>query len=251
MKEYQGCLVFDGDDTLWYNAYKYCLLMIKCLEIIYRDFGVNCPYFSEVYLLYEKIDKENIIKHGFNKVRFPTSWVQTYQQICKMYNRKPRKKIKKELFREASRFWQPPFFLKKGVLKVLKVLKKKNFYLVLLTVGDKEVQQVKINSTKIAKYFHQIIIVPKDKSQILVKLAQKFGRDKVWMVGDSKRTDVAAAIKAGVKVFYIPSFVWDYSNWQCDSKIYKKYVTELKSIIELLPYFGLSSKRRGYEKDNN
>lgn len=250
MKEYQGCLVFDGDDTLWYNAYKYRLIMIKCLEIICRDFGVDCPYLSEIFLLYEKIDKKNVIDYGFKKERFPTSWVQTYQQICAKYGRKPKSRIEKKIYQTAAKFWQPPFFLKKDALKVLKAFKKKGFYLVLLTIGEKDVQQLKINSTKIARYFHEIIIVPKDKSPVLVELALKFGQDKVWMIGDSKRIDIAAAIKAGVKVFYIPSLVWDYFNWQCDPEIYKKFVTELKSIIELLTVFG-GSKRGEDEKNNH
>lgn len=237
MEKYCGCLAFDGDDTLWYNAHKYRLLMIQCLEIICRDFGVDCPNLTKILLVYEEIDKKNVMTFGFKKERTPTSWVQTYRKFCAEFSREPKSKIEKKLYQTAVKFWQPPFPLKKGVPKILNTFKKKGFYLVLLTVGEKEVQQKKIDSTKIAKYFHEVRIVSDDKSPVLAELALKFGQDKVWMVGDSKRLDVAAAIKAGVKVFYIASIVWDYFDWQCDPEIYKKYVTELKDIKELLEIF--------------
>jgi putative hydrolase of the HAD superfamily len=249
MEKYQGCLVFDGDDTLWFNAYKYHLPMIRCAEIIYQDLGVYSPHPLKILQIHDEIDRKNVARYGFDKKRFPLSWVQTYQKICIDRGLRPKKSLEKKLYQTAAKFWQPPFPLMKGVYKTLRSLKGRGFYLVLLTIGDPEVQQKKIDSTGIKKYFHEIRIVLKDKSETLKEFSSKFGSEKVWMIGNSKKSDIAAAIQANVKAIYIPWATWDYEEWNCDPKIYKQSVSELKCISELLPFFGLNSKEVKNEKN--
>lgn len=234
MEEYQRCLCFDGDDTLWFNTYKYHLPMLQCAEIVCSDLGVYSVHPRQLMEMYNTIDKENVAKYGFDKSRFPSSWVEAYRKICEERKIAPKKSIEKKLYQTAAKFWEPPFPLIKGVVKTLKTLRQRGYYLVLLTVGDPDVQKKKIDSTGIKKYFHEIVITENDKSKFLKDYASKFGPENVFMIGNSKRSDVSAAIKAGVRAIYIPWATWDYEEWEGDEELYKKYVIEVDKITKIL-----------------
>lgn len=237
-KKYLGCMVFDGDNTLWFNSHKYNLPALKCAEIICVEFGAESPYYLDILKRFNEIDQAGVKQFGFGKDRFPSSWVQTYREFCQKIGRNPSSRTEKRLYAEASKFWQPPFPMKKNAREVLRKLKARGFYLVLLTGGDVDVQQVKIKANDIKKYFHEIKIVGTDKAKELEVLASQFGSDKVWMVGDSKKSDMSKAIQAKVKAFHIPGVNWDYENWTPDDMdIYRKFVIELKDIKEILAYF--------------
>lgn len=237
-KKYLGCVVFDGDNTLWYNSHKYNEPALKCAEIICKEFKEESPYYLDILKRFDEIDQAGVKQFGFGKERFPSSWVQTYQEFCQKVGKIPLRRTEKLLYIEASKFWQPPFPMKKKARMVLRKLKALGFYLVLLTGGDPEVQQMKIQANDIKKYFNEIKIVGTDKTKELESLASQFGYNNVWMVGDSKKSDISKAIKAKVKAFYIPSVNWDYENWVCnDPETYCRFVIELKDIKEILAYF--------------
>jgi len=230
--EYRGCLVYDGDDTLWFNTFKYHLPAVKCNEIICRDLGVYSITPLEVQKLVREIDERNIKILGFSRKRFPMSWVMAYRKLCAMRSLKPKKNVAEKLYREASKFYQPPFPLKTLARETLKEMQSRGFYQVLLTLGDKRVQRLKIHSTGLGKFFNEIRIPSADKTHHLEELSLKFG-EKIWMIGNSKKSDIGAAIGAKVKAFYIPWATSLDDSYECDQELYRQYVTELKNISEL------------------
>ncbi len=231
------CLVFDGDDTLWFNAYKYHLPMIKCLEIICKELKEKSVHPLELLKLHNHIDKEMVAKAGFKKDRFPLSFVKTYRRICKERNLIPERRVEQKLLSKAYKFAIPPFPLVKGARKVLRKLKKRGYYLVLLTAGDRKLQKEKIRYNSLERYFDQIIITPLNKKEKLKKLAKKFGKENVWMIGNSKKSDIKAALQIPVKAIYIPCFTWDYEDVELDKKLYRKYVIECRNLVQLLEIF--------------
>jgi len=237
MKKDKGCLVFDGDDTLWYNSYKYHLPILKCAEIICKALNIKSIHPLDLLKIFDEIDRKSIKKEGFSKNRFPNSWLITYRRICLQRNIKPDKKVEEKILSTARKFSQPPFPMVKDVKRVLRILKKRGYYLILLTAGDSEVQNRKIKYNRLDRYFDEIKIVTRDKNIELKKIAKRFGVNKVWMIGNSQRSDIAAALSIPIKAIYIPCFTWSYENIELDKKIYKKYVTEIKNIQKLLEIF--------------
>ncbi|OQB44588.1 MAG: hypothetical protein BWY03_00114 [Parcubacteria group bacterium ADurb.Bin159] len=232
----QSCVAFDGDDTLWYNQYKYHLAIVRCLEVISSNLGIRCPYPSEILKRYNALDKLNIEKYGFSVDRFPKSWVETYQEICRQCGLRPDKMVEKKVFKAAKQFADPPFIPVKGAKQVLKVLRQKGHHLVLLTLGDEKLQRQKINYTKLEGYFDAIEIVSSvsDKGKKLSDLAKIF--KEIWMVGDSLKIDIGEALKVPIKAIYISSFSqgWDWGNAELDTGLYNKYVSEIENIKDIL-----------------
>ena len=67
----------------------------------------------------------------------------------------------------------------------LHYLKTSNHKLILLSLGDLEFQNKKINATGIANFFDEIIITPDSKELILEKILKQFDGEKdIWFVND-------------------------------------------------------------------
>jgi len=231
-------LVFDADDTLWYNAHKYHLPMLEAAQIICQALGVKSVHPVKVMELYDRIDRQAVKEEGFDKDRFANSWIKVYRQICEQRQVRPNSRIEAVIFKVADKFRQPPFPMIRGAKKVLTELKKKGYYLILLTAGDQEIQQTKIKTNKIEKYFEEIIITPLSKKEYLQEIVQRFGRENVVMIGNSKRSDIGAALTIPIKAVYIPAFTWSYeSKTVLDKELYQKYVREINKIDQLLNIF--------------
>ncbi len=238
--EKKQCLVFDGDDTLWGNVWKYQLVEAKILLFLAQRLKEKCWPFGKILDLNDKIDTEDVRDLGLDKSRFPTSWAKTYQQLCQEIKISPREEDAQKIYDLASGFWQPPFYFFEGAVKVLKELRRRGYYLVLLTAGDREVQQFKVDNLKAERYFDEVIIVAEDKALAIMAKAHIFGRSNVVMVGNSAHSDMAAAIKVRVRGVYIPmiSDDWSYHNLRrVSSRAWQKYITQLKTLDEILTLF--------------
>lgn len=237
MEKYKGCLAFDGDDTIWHNTYKYHLPTIQCMDILCRLLKTRSIHPLELMKKNDRIDMDGVAKYGFSADRFPNSWIKTYREICSELGIEPKKSIEKKLYETASRFAKPPFPMIKDAKRVLGILRQKGYYLVLLTAGDPKIQKRKIKHNNLEKYFNEIEIVLRDKKHKLKKLAKRFGQNRVWMIGNSKKSDILAALTVPVKSIYIPYFTWDYETAEINQNLYEEYVIEVEDIGKLLKIF--------------
>jgi len=233
-------LVFDGDDTLWGNAWKYMAAEAKILLFLAQRLKDKCRPFGEILKLNDKIDTDIARRLGLDKTRFPTSWVETYRQLCQGSGIKPQPKDEQRIYDLASGFWKPPFRFFPGAKEMLKELHYRGYYLVLLTAGDREVQQFKVDNSCAERYFDQVIIVPENKTLVLARFARKFGRSNVAMIGNSAHSDMGPAIKVRARGIYVPMSSDDWSYHQLRGvpiRAWQKYITQIKSLDQILTLF--------------
>lgn len=238
MKEKQ-CVVLDGDDTIWGNEWKYKLTEARILFFLVKKFKERCRPFGEILEINDQIDTSIAHALGLGKNRFPGSWVRTYRRLCQELSIQPRPENEQKVLELAGGFWKPPFIFFSGVKKMLKELRRRGYYLVLLTAGDHEVQKFKVDYVKAEEYFDEVIIVPEQKAPTLKCLAKRFGRSNVTMVGNSARSDMGAAIKAGVRGVYVPVVRddWSYHKIHIPVHVWKKYIIKINSLNQLLALF--------------
>lgn len=234
------CLVFDGDDTLWGNAYKYMATEARILLLLTQQLRDKCWPFGKILDLNDEIDAKTAGRSGFGQTRFPISWVKTYQQICRELKMSPQSKIEKNIYDLAGDFWKPPFRFFPGVKRMLRELRGRGYYLVLLTAGDREVQQFKVDDSRAQRYFDRMIIVPRDKTPVLQRFVERFGRSNVTMIGNSAYSDMKPAIQVRVRGVYIPMLSDDWSYHQLHGvpvRTWKRYVTQIKRLDQVLTLF--------------
>lgn len=114
---------------------------------------------------------------------------------------------------EVYRFHQPNICFYDGVENMLIQLRKKSFFVGIITDGRPEGQRAKIKALDLKKYVDHIIITdelggieyrkPNKKAFVLMK--ERFGIDypKMCYVGDNIKKDFIAPEKLGMKTFFI------------------------------------------------
>jgi len=238
--ERRVCLAFDLDDTLMPTIHKYHLPMIECLKIICKELKEESLHPLEVLQKFDEKDRLSW-KSGFHRGRFGKAWEETYKEICREKKITPKTRVEKKIFKTASKFDKGPFKIDKEIIEIIKKLRKR-FYLVLVTAGDHILQQRKIKASRIGKYFDEVKVVNLKKEEVLKQLAERFGHPHTWMIGNSLRSDVEAALKAGIRCVHIPKEIWSFErsiNHEAQKKFHHQVIRIMKfSDLEgLIPLF--------------
>ena len=236
-------ICFDLDDTLIPNTYKYHGPTWKCGMLIDETLGHKSMYPPDLLKFQLEIDMGMVKEinpatgepYGFNPSRFPTGWVKTYELLAARAGLPVDPEICKRLHAMASEFRQGPFRLYRGADAALSRLKDMVDEMHLITAGDQELQQQKIDECGAAEWFDTVRITPMKKKDILAEIAA--GRpDECMMVGDSKKSDIVPAVELGLHAVWIPSQTWSFADADVDASKYHqlKDITELPDLIRRL-----------------
>lgn len=195
-------LIIDLDDTLIATQSKY----IECKEWYKNTFGELAVKISD------EIDLDRANKHISNpRHRFIESYIYGQIEAFGGYSSKNELRIKEKFQEILFTNFQ---FLGQNIPKVLKTLKKE-FYTILYTLGDEDIQKSKITALKLDNYFHQTIITPnKDKSNLYAAVdSAYFHTDDIFVIGDSIKSDIIPAIQNGFTPIHINNGLgWAYDN---------------------------------------
>ncbi|OIO62393.1 hypothetical protein AUJ83_03040 [Candidatus Woesearchaeota archaeon CG1_02_33_12] len=210
--------IFDYDDTLAWNQHDYSYAQLEFIRwIIFEKLWPNAPDLQYIINLEVKIDNKNVETMGFSMERFPTSFQQTYEAICKEKNINCDEDDLKKAYELGMLAFDEKRWKKLGLVdgakETLDFLVEKEDELILLTKGDLKIQEKKIKATDCQKWFgKEIYIVPQKDAGVIDKIVGNRNPSKVWHVGNSARSDVQHALKAGIKMIYIPCETWAYER---------------------------------------
>ena len=227
MKNYKH-VYFDLDDTLW----DFRRNSAEALRELYSHFnlksaGVNSPeYFIKIYqerniMMWEQYRLGAIDKETLRTKRFEL----TFWDMGLDAELVPKQMPEYYLSVLASKHYLYPH-----AIEVLEYLKEK-YSLHIITNGFSEVQHIKLNSSKIDRFFNQLIIsdeigVKKPDIKIFQHALEKAGAvaEESIMIGDGLDVDIAGARNAGMdQVYFNP-----------DNLEHNHEVTyEIKSLSEL------------------
>jgi putative hydrolase of the HAD superfamily len=104
-----------------------------------------------------------------------------------------------------------PMVLLAGVPEALARLSGR-FRLLLLTKGDREVQENKLARSGLGHFFDGVHIVPEKDADVIRVLMAEYGLqpEQTWLVGNSPRSDINPALEAGIGAIHVPHpNTWD------------------------------------------
>ena len=139
---------------------------------------------------------------GYGSANFTKSLVETYRRLAE-------KDLHDQDVQQVRQFGErlrsQPLQLLDGVRDTLDYLSARHD-LILLTKGDVEEQQLKVERSGMAGFFRQVVIVPEKDVATYRRVISELGVDpeNSWMVGNSPRSDINPALAAGLKAIYIP-----------------------------------------------
>ena len=230
MKTLQIC--FDLDDTLIPNTFTYNVPKWRCGLIISAALGHKCPPPADLLKLHLETDLQFVAKYGLGVDRFPASWVQTYELLCRRAGSRVDQAVARRLTRAALGFTRGPFRTFPGAKRLLSSLRRDGHALHLVTAGDDRLQAKKILRAGIRPLFDSIAITPMKKGDILAAII-KDRPDLGVMVGDSKKSDIAPAVELGMHAIWMPSQTWAFANAEIDPSKYHE-IASLKEWPDLI-----------------
>lgn len=209
-KDASWLIMIDLDDTLFPNGHLYVEAAIQSALRITRALGPKTPYPNVLFSFQHDLDVVMVKEYGYSVARYAESWTRTYRHFAVSAGIKPDENVELAIVSAATGFTRGPFVLFDGVIEALTALRQDGHELRLVTVGEDRLQNEKIVTTGLGSHFDGVHITQMQKRTQMQALAGS-RRERVMMVGDSFRSDIAPAVELGYTAVYVPGDTWTHS----------------------------------------
>lgn len=208
-------ILFDLDDTLIHCNKYFEIVLEQFTDLLTTWFASYRLSKEEVRKKQLEIDIAGVNRHGFTADHFPESLVETYRHFSNMNGRKTSARETDELLALGRSVYDMEIEPYPYMVETLDKLRAAGHRLFLYTGGIVSVQQKKIKAVRLESYFGDRVFIRQHKTaEALEEIVreQSFDRAETWMIGNSIRTDVVPALKAGLNCIYIPALLeWEYN----------------------------------------
>ena len=225
-------LIIDADDTLWEAEIYY--------EQCIADFGELMATIGfdreEAERAVDEVERERVPLVGYSPKEFSRNLVIAYERLCGRYGRSAGEDVSSAVWEMGQVVLRPPIVLLKGVAEALPWLSER-FRLILLTKGDREVQEDKLERSGLAHHFEGVHVAGEKDAHVLHELMADYGLrpELTWMVGNSPRSDINPALEAGIGAIHIPhTNTWSFEQQEVTNP---ERVVVLDSFGELITLF--------------
>ncbi|MEV0722864.1 HAD family hydrolase [Micromonospora purpureochromogenes] len=223
-------LVFDADDTLWENNVVF--------ERVIDDFldWLEHPTLdrAQIRAVLDDIERANAVAHGYGSKVFLRSLGECLERLRE---RPATERERREIDELAAALVAHQVELMPGVADTLDALAGR-YDLLLLTKGDREEQQRKLDACGLLHHFDAAHIVMEKDADTYRWLAREHGFEpaRAWMIGNSPKSDILPARAAGMNAVFIPNDnTWVLERDELDPA--DEGVLRLKEFTDLLRYF--------------
>ncbi len=198
MARREQVLIIDGDDTLWENN----VYFEEAIEAFIEFLDHSTLSRTQVRAALDEVERMNIPKHGYGSAAFTANLQQTYGSLAE---RPLRPEDIDHVISLGEGIAKRPLLLISGVPETLDYLRQRHT-LALFTKGHKEEQRVKVERSGLQNAFHHTVITAEKDPAAYRSLVQTYGfePDRTWMIGNSPKSDINAALEAGLKAVFIP-----------------------------------------------
>lgn len=161
------------------------------------------------------------LPNAFHRSRFPDSFAAAAYAALRLTGTSPghpdASGIAGDLWNIGDAVFNAPYdLLDATVIETLKRDRASGWQLILYTKGDTGVQQLKIDRHNFDAYFDAIYIVPKKDVDTLraIMHQNQVDLETSWMIGDSKKDDIAPAQEVGLKTALVVqgNHSWSYND---------------------------------------
>ncbi len=194
----QQHLLVDGDDTLWENN----IYFEEAIEDFIDFLGHSTLRRDQVRAALDEIELRNSQVFGYGSASFARNLRECYERLSE---RDRRQDDLDHVMRLGERILQQPTRLLSSVQQTVEYLCKRH-ELTLFTKGQPEEQRSKIERSGLARYFHHTIVVSEKTVGAYRDVVRERHLDpgRTWMIGNSPKSDINPALKAGINAVFVP-----------------------------------------------
>ncbi|WP_435154897.1 HAD family hydrolase [Amycolatopsis sacchari] len=223
-------LILDADDTLWENN-----VIFERVIDDYLDWLAH-PTLDRAALrtILDDIERANASAHGYGTKVFLRSLHDCFEHLRE---RPATPAEREEILGLADALVQHKVELIPGVAETLEELASRH-HLLLLTKGDREEQQRKIDASGLDHHFAAVHIVREKHAGTYLELVEEHSLrpERTWMIGNSPKSDILPARRAGLNAVFIPNdHTWVLEHDELDPG--DDRVLRLERFPELLAHF--------------
>jgi putative hydrolase of the HAD superfamily len=191
-------LLIDADDTLWENNIYFERVIARFIA------ELNHSRFSalEVRERLNEIERRHIVSQGYGVKSFARALATAYEELTE---HPPHAEAVATITELALAIAQEPIEVLPEVPQTLEYLSKRH-RLIMFTKGDLAEQSSKIERSGLRRLFAEVRIVAEKSPEVYSQAAAELGptADRVWMVGNSPRSDINPALAAGIGAVFVP-----------------------------------------------
>lgn len=225
----QQTILFDMDDTLLYCNKFFDMVIDQFADQMEAWFHGYHLSIGEIKKKQSEIDLERVLVSGFAPDHFPQSFVDTYEYYTDLTGRSKNEAEVKRLIELGASVYGHSIEPYPYMEETLRRLQEDGHKLHLYTGGDPTVQMRKVKEAELERFFGNRIYVTRHKNaEYLDGLirANGFDRNNTWMIGNSLRTDIIPALKAGIHAIFMPAELeWAYNQVEVDVEPAGAYFT--------------------------
>ena len=223
-------LLIDADDTLWENN----IYFEQATEgfIDYLDHSTLDR--EQVRAAIDEIEIANAAVHGYGSRSFAKNLIHCYQHLAE-------REIGEEDLATILGFGEmilaQEIRLIDGVEETLEQLASRH-RLIMFTKGHEEEQQMKIDRSGIDTHFFEAVIVAEKNEQAYRAVSERLAFDPgmSWMVGNSPKSDINPARRAGMGAVFIPhDMTWRLEHQEIEQA--EPPLLVLERFRQLVEYF--------------
>ncbi|MFD8751465.1 HAD family hydrolase [Kitasatospora sp. NPDC059577] len=191
-------LIFDADDTLWENN----VLFERVIDG-FLDWVTTPAERDRTRSLLDGIEATNSASLGYGATVFRQSLADCLHQLNDGRTPTPAEYARIDELLTPLNTRQVELI--PGVADTLTALADRH-HLLLLTKGDQDEQQGKVTASTIDHHFRGVHIVAEKSVDTYRQLTADLGLDpdRTWMIGNSPKSDIAPARRAGLRTVFIP-----------------------------------------------
>lgn len=204
-------VLFDFDDTLVETTVHFNRAKGRFARIMT---GLGFPA-EEALATLNQFDIRNVqLCGGFLKECFPRALGETYEHYCKISGKDYSQALRKEIEDLGWWVYEQPATPISGAEEVLGALHGR-FPLFLVTKGDPVVQTDRVEKSGLSRWFEKVYVLA-DKNVLAyrnIASERRIRPPASWVVGNSMKSDINPALKAGFQCIYIHHpHTWDYED---------------------------------------
>lgn len=190
-------LLIDADDTLWQN-----IVVFNRVNQSYVDWLLPGRSLSDMQLELDALQVECIAQYGYGRATFEKSLVAGVERFA---DRTPTDADRLHISELVQPLQWDTLELLDGVIDTLEVLAPRT-QLLMVTKGDHDEQQTKVDRSGLAHFFHAIEILDTKSPAEYRRIVQEHNLDPLttWMVGNSPKSDISPALEVGLGAVFIP-----------------------------------------------
>lgn len=213
--------IWDLDDTLIWTSWAYSRAFAKFYEYILQLFDFRLIELRTLGTISEEIDRSLIstvnpetgAPYGYSMYRFPASLVKTYEWLCEHGYSKYQEAVARRVKIIGMEAFDPLGYKQQGLVrgadKVLDYIRGQGDIQILVTKGERIVQECKIVTLGFDQWFgEEIRIVETKTKETFEEYKTKFPDNPIFSIGNSYNSDILPALEARVKAIFIPYYTW-------------------------------------------